>query len=136
VALAWRVQSCSQEPGSPYRGSPALFVVSGNMDVPTPDTLSALAELRSNLEDELRGLVDRHTELESELETLGKDIKSRQRALRLVKATEKELAAKGREGQQALEEGGLVASTQQVSASAKEAGGPDSMAQLGRLSVM
>jgi hypothetical protein len=73
------------------------------MDVPVPaSVLSELVELRSELQGELEGLVEKRTGLEAELQAVGKEIEAKQRALELVEATEKQLADQGR-GQQGLD---------------------------------
>jgi hypothetical protein len=67
------------------------------MDLPVPaSVLSELGELRRVLQGELRGLVEKRGGLEGELQMLGKEIESKQRALELVEATERQLASQGR----------------------------------------
>jgi hypothetical protein len=73
------------------------------MDAPVPDTvLSRLAKLRRELEGELKRFVKRRSGLERQLRALGTRIESRQRALKLLEATERQLAAQG-QGQPDLE---------------------------------
>jgi predicted nucleic acid-binding Zn-ribbon protein len=81
------------------------------MELPVPENvLSALGELRVELRGELEALVQKQSGLETELQALGKEIESKQRALQAVEATERQLAGQGR-GQSEYE-GGPGASTQ------------------------
>jgi predicted nucleic acid-binding Zn-ribbon protein len=66
------------------------------MEVPEPvSVLEALAEVWRELEDELKGLEERKSGLERELEVVGKKIKSTYRKLDLVAITEDQLWAQG-----------------------------------------
>jgi hypothetical protein len=66
------------------------------MEVPASSTvLSALAELRKELQGELAGLVETRSELEGELQAVSVEIESKQRALELVEATQRQLAGQG-----------------------------------------
>jgi hypothetical protein len=89
-----------------------VHTVSGEMDVPVPDSLrSALGELRKELQGELGALVERRSGLEIEMQALDQEIETKQRALELVEATERQLAGQGR-GQPDVEGAGPGASTQ------------------------
>jgi hypothetical protein len=84
----------------------------GRMHASVPaNVLEALAQLRREVEDELKGLAEKRSGLASELEALDKDIEARQRQLDMVEATERQLAGQGR-GQRGLEGGAAGASTQ------------------------
>jgi hypothetical protein len=77
-----------------------------------PDTvLSRLAKLRRDLQDELKRDMKERSELETQLQAVGSRIESRQRALELVEATERQLRGE-RQGQPDLEGGGPGAGTQ------------------------
>jgi hypothetical protein len=75
--------------------------------------LLALDKLRQGLQEELGKIVERRSrlEIEGELEALDAEIKSKQRALELVEATERQLAGQVG-GQPGVEGGGPGASTQ------------------------
>jgi hypothetical protein len=71
--------------------------------VPVADRVpSALGELRRELQGELEELVKRRSGLERQLQTLRKEIESKQRALELVEATERQWAGQ-RQGQPHVE---------------------------------
>jgi chromosome segregation ATPase len=89
------------------------------MDVPVPETvLSALGGLRRELQGQLEALVQRRSELETEVQALGKEIESKQYALEVVEATERQLAGQ-RRGQPEYE-GREPGASMQVWASAKK----------------
>jgi hypothetical protein len=78
--------------------------------VPEPEpkpvsVLTALGELRRELQEKLAALVERRAGLDQELEALDKEIESVQRPLELVEARERQLAGQGR-GQPDFEGGG------------------------------
>jgi hypothetical protein len=67
------------------------------MEAPISESvLSALGELRGSLHGELQRLLEKKSGLEGELQAVGQEIESKQRALELVKATERQLAGQGR----------------------------------------
>jgi hypothetical protein len=75
------------------------------MAAPVPQSVrSALTKLRKDLKHELAGLVERRSGLERELQAVGLDIESKQRALELVEASERQL--EGQAGGQGGSEAG------------------------------
>jgi hypothetical protein len=86
--------------------------IQGGMEVPVSNAvLSILGKLRRGLQQELEELEKRRPGLEDQLKTLLTGIESRQRALKLLKATERRLAKPGR-GESDLEWPGAGESTQ------------------------
>jgi hypothetical protein len=82
------------------------------MDVPVPESaLSALGTLRTELQGELAGLVERRSGLEQELQALSLEIESKQGALELVEASERQLVGQER-GKGVTEEDDTGASVQ------------------------
>jgi hypothetical protein len=66
------------------------------MDAPVPQSVrSALTKLRKDLQHELSALVVRRSGLEMELQVLTIKVESKQRALELVEASERQLAGQG-----------------------------------------
>jgi predicted nucleic acid-binding Zn-ribbon protein len=73
--------------------------------------VQALAELRRDLQDELKELLEKRSGLERELKALDKHVEFKRRQLELVEDTEEQLVAQG-PGQRGTEGDGPEASSQ------------------------
>jgi hypothetical protein len=106
------VESQSGTEDEPKSGTDDEESASGTDDEDEPAILlSELGELRRELQGELEGLVEKRSEVEEELQALGKEIEAKQRELGLVKATVQQLVAQELR-QQELEGDGPGASKQ------------------------
>jgi hypothetical protein len=89
-------------------------------DEPEPvNALSALGELRQELQGELEGLVQERSRRENELQALNKEIEHKQSVLELVKAAEERLTGQGSGQPQPDLKGGKAGASRQVRDSAR-----------------